>query len=93
MRWFCGVLVGVATMAAVASAGDPTEQQQLSDQLDELEQRLNAYEPGEVDPDAPSIPTRAELEQALADMTTERDAVRDELSACRAALATVPAPD
>ena len=77
MRW---MLILLATLGAYA---EPTEQQALTEQLMELEQKLNGYE-AEEETDAPMGPSRAEMEALLTDATNQLAMAKTNLASCRA---------
>ena len=77
MRW---MLIILATMAAAA---DPTDQQVLDEQLQQLEAKLNGYE-AEEETDAPMGPSRAEMEALLTDATNQLAMAKTNLASCRA---------
>ena len=76
MRW-------LIVLAALGASAQPTDQQALTEQLMELEAKLNGYE-AEEETDAPARPSRAEMEELLMDATNQLAEAKSSLASCRA---------
>lgn len=75
MRW-------LIILAALGASAQPTDQQALTEQLMELEAKLNGYEAEETD--APARPSRAEMEALLTDATAQLAVAKVSLASCQA---------